>query len=313
MAFNNVEELGTLAFDISYIGENYSNFTAVSPGPFTFEMGENGTLGATIAGGKKVKLCDVDGCAECAATATISGAEEGTKYYHVINDDNTLGSVVYADFYLYTDIFTTQNIIDINNMGGFDFSDTPAKSEIDEEAIGYLEAIYSAGKTALYISWGNGMTTEEKDEVWLSYCMDEVIRGNTDGLLDADNSAELIEQAEEWADYVMTSGIAHLKTLDKWNDDFDYWWDYYKMDDIKKGIYHGTAKDYTDVIAGYIENMLDEYDHVERQGCVAVNAELASILQILMDLHTFEGVENSWVKLCYYYQPLTAENNPYFD
>ena len=46
--------------------------------------------------------------------------------------------------------------------------------------------------------------------------------------------------------------------------------------------------------------------HPELQGCVAVNEELAEILQLLMDKFTFNGVQDSWVKLCYYYETLGA-------
>jgi hypothetical protein len=45
----------------------------------------------------------------------------------------------------------------------------------------------------------------------------------------------------------------------------------------------------------------------ERQGCVAVDARLAEILQLLMDKYTFENVDHSWVKLCYYYDYLGPE------
>ena len=44
----------------------------------------------------------------------------------------------------------------------------------------------------------------------------------------------------------------------------------------------------------------------ELEGCVAVNAELATLLQKLMDKYTFEGVDDSWTKLCFYYQHLGA-------
>jgi hypothetical protein len=36
--------------------------------------------------------------------------------------------------------------------------------------------------------------------------------------------------------------------------------------------------------------------------CVEVDETLASILWSLMDKYTFEGVENSWLKVCYYYR-----------
>ena len=42
----------------------------------------------------------------------------------------------------------------------------------------------------------------------------------------------------------------------------------------------------------------------ERKGCVAVDARLAEILQQLMDKFTFKGVEQSWLKVCYYYDSL---------
>ena len=313
VAFHDVEELGSLSFEIKFVGEQASLFTAVSPGPFTFDTPDGSTIGETIAGGKKVKLCDRAECAECAAAALAGGAAGGTKYYHVINSDGSLGSVIYADFYMYTDIFENKSLADIHALGGFDFSDAPTRSEEDEEAILYLQTLLTVGKDALYASWGTGMTTEEKEEVWLSYCMDEVLKGNYRGLEGEDNSEALIAQAEEWAELVMNAGKAYLKTLDKWSSDFDYWWSYYKMDDIILGIYHGPAYDYTEIIGEYIDNMLDEADHPERQGCVAVDEELGKILQILMDVYTFEGVENSFVKLCYYYEPLYAEKYPYFD
>ena len=43
---------------------------------------------------------------------------------------------------------------------------------------------------------------------------------------------------------------------------------------------------------------------VERKGCVAVDERLAEILQHLMDKFTFKGVEQSWLKVCYYYDSL---------
>ena len=43
------------------------------------------------------------------------------------------------------------------------------------------------------------------------------------------------------------------------------------------------------------------------RGCVKVNAELATILQKLMDKYTFKNVVNSWTKLCYYYETIGPE------
>ena len=42
----------------------------------------------------------------------------------------------------------------------------------------------------------------------------------------------------------------------------------------------------------------------ERIGCVIVDKELSELLQVIMDKYTFEGVETSWRKMCYYYKQL---------
>ena len=41
-------------------------------------------------------------------------------------------------------------------------------------------------------------------------------------------------------------------------------------------------------------------ENSELYGCVAVNEEFARVLLKLMGKFTFEGIENSWLKLCYY-------------
>jgi hypothetical protein len=38
-----------------------------------------------------------------------------------------------------------------------------------------------------------------------------------------------------------------------------------------------------------------------------VDAELAELLEIIMYKYSFEGIENSWAKLCYYHQYFCAE------
>lgn len=191
-------------------------------------------------------------------------------FYHHLKKDGTLGSIVYADFSHTTSIFTSQSIKMLCEAGAFNFAIT----EVDQLAIAYLE------------------------------------RYGVDGLRDA------------------------------WGDDYEHNYQYYQMDDIINGIYHGyyvdgvyksfgyvyvddettgettmvlqtppknavPAPDYTDLIEKYygmIHNSDTEY--VERQGCVAVTKELADALQMLMDKFTFEGVEHSWTKLCYYYNYL---------
>ena len=68
----------------------------------------------------------------------------------------------------------------------------------------------------------------------------------------------------------------------------------------------------TDEIKTYDAKMYDG-KHTERIGCVEVDERLAEILQLLMDKYTFENVDHSWTKLCYFYDYLGAGPNGGFD
>ncbi len=102
-----------------------------------------------------------------------------------------------------------------------------------------------------------------------------------------------------------------------WGDDsYKANYDMYQLDDLKLMKFHGNGVDYTDTALKYAANMITATENpmdpdsvvaeypTELRGCVEVNAELAEMLQKLMDKYTFEGVENSWVKLCYYYETI---------
>ena len=96
---------------------------------------------------------------------------------------------------------------------------------------------------------------------------------------------------------------AYLKEL--WGEDDDAYAEEYQLEDVYAGRYHGDGEDYTEAIKAYLSKY-DTSGVAEREGCVLVDEELANILQMLMDKFTFEDVENSWIKLCYYYDDLKA-------
>lgn len=96
----------------------------------------------------------------------------------------------------------------------------------------------------------------------------------------------------------------YLKKL--WGDDYESNAELYQIEDIFAGRYHGDGEDLTDEITAYIKKA--DNSGSERDGCVEVDERLAEILQMLMDKYTFEDVENSWLKLCYYYDYLGPEN-----
>ena len=306
IAFHTVEELGSFEFTMSYVGEEFDKFVTVSPGPFTYIEGTDGSVGELIAGGVDVKFCDVDGCHDCAEVALAMGDAEGTKYYHAVNSDGSLGYVVFADLYRYTSTFPTQNVQDLLDLGAFNFTDAPAKSALDELAESYYKTMILKGQEALYSDWqaAYGYDDDYCDEIWVTHSMSYVIKGDTEELT---LTEEQLAQALEWAEYVINEGKSYLMSV--WGAEYESNWEYYQMDDIMNGIYHGDNGDYSDIIQGYIDRMLDESGHPERQGCVAVTEELAYILQILMEKEVFENVENAWVKLCYYYKHLGPTNN----
>lgn len=92
----------------------------------------------------------------------------------------------------------------------------------------------------------------------------------------------------------------YLKTL--WGDEYEANAEIYQLEDIFNGRYHGEGEDYTEEIRAYTEKIITNKD--EREGCVAVDERLAELLQLLMDKYTFENVDNSWLKVCYYYDYL---------
>lgn len=93
---------------------------------------------------------------------------------------------------------------------------------------------------------------------------------------------------------------AYLKEL--WGEQYDANAEAYKLKDIYAGKYHGDGPDLTAEIKTYVSKM--KTSPAELKGCVEVDKRLAEILQMLMEKYTFENVENSWLKVCYYYDHL---------
>ena len=86
-----------------------------------------------------------------------------------------------------------------------------------------------------------------------------------------------------------------------WGEDYEANAELYELEDVFEGRYHGRGEDLTEEIRGYLDEIIT-HGPAERIGCVVVTERLAEILQMLMDKYTFENVDHSWTKLCYYYQ-----------
>ena len=102
-------------------------------------------------------------------------------------------------------------------------------------------------------------------------------------------------------DFDKDKTIAELK--ERWGDDYEASYKTYRVDEVLAGKYHGKGQDCTEQIQKYLKKMIKD-GKKEREGCVLVDAELAELLQQLMEKYTFENVDQSWLKLCYYYDYL---------
>ena len=118
----------------------------------------------------------------------------------------------------------------------------------------------------------------------------------------------LTESDQEILNYLALYGDQTKEKLKEiWGDEYEGYAEIYKLDEVLAGKTHGRGQDLTADISAYLDKKLPaSEDHPELEGCVAVDARLAELLQTLMDKYTFAGVENSWAKLCYYYQHLGA-------
>ena len=95
--------------------------------------------------------------------------------------------------------------------------------------------------------------------------------------------------------------VEYLKAY--WAEDYDAYAEEYKLDEVLAGKYHGNGEDYTEQIQAFSDDIITSGPE-ELRGCVVVTEELAKLLQMLVDKYSFSGVENSWTKLCYYYDHL---------
>jgi len=98
--------------------------------------------------------------------------------------------------------------------------------------------------------------------------------------------------------------VAYLKEY--WGEDYEQNVEVYQLEDVFAGIYHGKGKDYTAEMRGYLSQMITTGAE-ELRGCVPMTERLAELLQLLMNKYTFENVDHSWTKLCYYYDYLGPE------
>ncbi len=300
IAYADVYQEGTISFRVERLGgAGVYRFSLASPGFYTSLINGAGELTETISGGIDLVLGD-DG------------------YWREKREDNREGSLLYADFEKPTGIFD-YSIKELIEMGAFNL----ATNEDDE----YILALMKSNQAYnfyldLYLRdlWGN-----EYDEKYEEYKVDEVLAGTYHGAEDKYGNPTKSENDKYILD--LRAGMKDNETYNNddnfldflksyWGEDsYEGYMEEYKVDDILLGIYHGSGKDYTPEISAYLDKVIkqgsnDIVGYVsagdERIGCVVVDAQLAELLQVIMYKYSFEGVENSWAKLCYYHQYFCA-------
>ena len=137
-----------------------------------------------------------------------------------------------------------------------------------------------------------------------SHSIVEIIGAGGFDFSKSETDGEILSYLNEY-DFDIDKTDAYLREL--WGEEYESNALLYQLEDIYAGRYHGEGGDCTEEIKAYLDK-IDASENVERNGCVAVDKRLAEILQLLMDKYTFKGVENSWLKLCYYYDYLGAND-----
>lgn len=162
IAYWDVYEVGTITYDIEYVGASVNLFRLASPGYFTYDSDATGNaMYYVIAGGIDVVL-----------------GEDGIYYEDLGNGQK--GSKLYCDFTGITGIFsnpimTNQGVKGMIDMGGFDFS----KTENDMYILSIMEARdNSIEETEKYLKeiWG-----EDYDAYAEEYQLDDIFAGRYHG------------------------------------------------------------------------------------------------------------------------------------
>ncbi len=168
ICYYDVYAVGTITFDILYLGESYDHFTVAAPGYFTFPDG-------SVADGPVGDLEEI-----IALGIDVALGDDG--YYHEKRADGSLGSIIYVDFTGITNIFD-RPIKDFTaadgtvlkgliSMGAFDFT----LSESDHIIRTYMEKHGENTRQYLQDFWG-----EEFEQQAANHLLDEVLAGKTHG------------------------------------------------------------------------------------------------------------------------------------
>ena len=253
--------------------------------------------------------------------------EGGERMYY---DPNNLSMVVY--FEAGKDYYIDIAFYDVYQVGGFTFTIdylgasynhftvaapgyfTFPDGEIADDTMGELAEILSGG---IKIALGDdGYYHELREDGSLGSILYADFVGLTsifsDSIKDMISKGafnfKVTESDQEILNYQAIYGDQTKEKLKEiWGDQYEELAEIYQLDAVLAGKTHGSGEDLTAEISVYLDKLIPaSEEHPELEGCVAVDENLAALLQTLMDKYTFRGVDFSWAKLCYYYQYLGA-------
>ena len=266
LGYYDVYATGSFTFNVKFVGHQFDMFHIASQGPFTYEETTDGQVGDLIVGGIDVELGSDDYYYH-RLTNTVVSNETVT----MAEDDKYYG---YANGTYYEYSFENGK----NQKTTIMISDNRKTVRVEEYTLG----------SKVYADFY--FTTN----IFPSNSLESIINngGFNFGMTELDNMGMA---------YLNNYDLDELKEL--WGEDYDYYYEFYQLEDLQNGIYHGRGEDLTAAVKEYVKLMDDGKTNPERQGCVAVDKELAEMLQMIMDKYTFQA-DKSWTKLCYYYEHL---------
>ena len=188
IAFWDLYEVGTIYYDIEYLGATYDVLRLASPSYYTYDSDATGdTMYDIIAGGINVVL-----------------GPDGYYYQDLGKDaqgNQKYGSLLYADFTGITGVFshaiaTVGQVQGMIDMGGFDFS----KTENDLYVISVLEKYnYDVAAADAYLRgyWG-----EEYEKNAQEYRLEDVYEGKYHG-----RGQDYTAQMRSYLDKMITTGL----------------------------------------------------------------------------------------------------------